>query len=65
MQGTNICSTEDSNSFYKYTITTSHHCNPRSIAFFNDMGFDSITVPPHGLPVARISAAQAEIRRSK
>ena len=42
-----------------------HHNNARSVAFYNDMGFDSITVPPHGLPVARISAAQAEIRRSK
>lgn len=36
--------------------------DPKSIQFYNAIGLDYVSCSPYRVPIARISAAQAEIR---
>lgn len=40
-----------------------HGGDPKSINFFNSIGLDYVSCSPYRVPVARLSAAQAEIRK--
>jgi pyruvate,orthophosphate dikinase len=40
-----------------------HGGDPKSINFFNSIGLDYVSCSPYRVPIARLSAAQAEIRR--
>ncbi|MCP4760939.1 MAG: pyruvate, phosphate dikinase [archaeon] len=42
-----------------------HSSNPKSIEFFHQAGFNYISVPPYMVPIARLAAAQAEIKTPK
>jgi|TARA_R100000005_G_scaffold57765_4_gene29061 pyruvate,orthophosphate dikinase len=47
----------------KYGICGEHGGDPRSIQFFHDLGLDYVSCSPFRVPVARIAAAQAKVRR--
>ena len=47
----------------KYGICGEHGGDPRSISFCHDLGLDYVSCSPYRLPVARIAAAQAAVRR--
>ncbi len=47
----------------KYGICGEHGGDPRSIQFFHDLGLDYVSCSPFRVPVARIAAAQARVRR--
>ncbi|MEA1994976.1 MAG: pyruvate, phosphate dikinase [Campylobacterota bacterium] len=40
-----------------------HGGDPKSINFFNSIGLDYVSCSPYRVPIARLSAAQAEIRK--
>ncbi len=42
-----------------------HGGDPRSVAFFNEVGLDYVSCSAYRLPIARIAAAQAAIAKSK
>jgi pyruvate,orthophosphate dikinase len=42
-----------------------HGGDPESIMFFNEVGVDYVSCSPFRVPIARLSAAQAEIKRRK
>lgn len=46
-------------------ICGEHGGDPASIEFFNANGFDYVSCSPYRVPVARLAAAQSEIRRNK
>lgn len=46
-------------------ICGEHGGDPASIEFFNANGFDYVSCSPYRVPVARLAAAQAEIKRNK
>lgn len=46
-------------------ICGEHGGDPDSIEFFNKNGFDYVSCSPYRVPVARLAAAQAEIRKNK
>ncbi len=48
----------------KLGVCGAHGGDPDSIAFFDANGLDYVSCPPIDVPVARIAAAQAAIRRS-
>lgn len=47
----------------KYGVCGEHGGDPRSIQFFHDLGLDYVSCSPFRVPVARIAAAQAKLRR--
>ena len=47
----------------KLGVCGEHGGDPRSIAFFADVGLDYVSCSPYRVPVARLAAAQAELRR--
>ena len=47
----------------KYGICGEHGGDPRSIQFCHDLGLDYVSCSPFRVPVARIAAAQARVRR--
>jgi pyruvate,orthophosphate dikinase len=46
-------------------ICGEHGGDPDSIAFFNTIGIDYVSCSPFRVPIARLAAAQAEIKQSK
>jgi len=46
----------------KYGICGEHGGDPRSIQFCHDLGLDYVSCSPYRVPVARIAAAQANVR---
>lgn len=46
-------------------ICGEHGGDPASIEFFNANGFDYVSCSPYRVPVARLAAAQAEIKKNK
>ncbi|MDY6787999.1 MAG: pyruvate, phosphate dikinase [candidate division WOR-3 bacterium] len=46
-------------------ICGEHGGDPSSIEFFNKNGFDYVSCSPYRVPVARLAAAQSEIKRKK
>ena len=47
----------------KIGICGEHGGEPRSVAFFDEMGLDYVSCSPFRVPIARLAAAQAAIRR--
>ena len=47
----------------KLGICGEHGGDPRSIQFCHDLGLDYVSCSPFRVPVARIAAAQARVRR--
>ena len=47
----------------KVGICGEHGGEPRSIAFFDEVGLDYVSCSPFRVPIARLAAAQAAIRR--
>jgi pyruvate,orthophosphate dikinase len=47
----------------KLGVCGEHGGDPRSIAFFAEVGLDYVSCSPYRVPVARLAAAQAELRR--
>ncbi|MBN7798648.1 pyruvate, phosphate dikinase [Parahaliea mediterranea] len=47
----------------KYGICGEHGGDPRSIQFCHDLGLDYVSCSPFRVPVARIAAAQAKVKR--
>ena len=41
-----------------------HGGDPASIEFFNAVGLNYVSCSPYRVPIARLAAAQAEIRRT-
>jgi len=48
----------------KYGICGEHAGDPRSIQFCHDLGLDYVSCSPFRIPVARIAAAQAAVRKT-
>lgn len=48
----------------KFGVCGEHAGNPKSIKFFNDIGINYISCSPYRIPIARIAAAQAVIRKT-
>jgi pyruvate, orthophosphate dikinase len=48
----------------KVGICGEHGGEPRSIAFFDEVGLDYVSCSPFRVPIARLAAAQAAIRRT-
>ncbi len=48
----------------KYGICGEHAGDPRSIQFCHDLGLDYVSCSPFRIPVARIAAAQAALRKT-
>ena len=46
-------------------ICGEHGGDPESIEFFNTIGIDYVSCSPFRVPIARLAAAQAQIRQSK
>ncbi|MEM6710419.1 MAG: pyruvate, phosphate dikinase [Pseudomonadota bacterium] len=46
----------------KFGVCGEHGGDPRSIQFFHDQGLDYVSCSPYRVPVARIAAAQANVR---
>ncbi len=49
----------------KYGICGEHGGDPVSIQFFHEIGLDYVSCSPYRVPVARIAAAQANVRESE
>jgi pyruvate,orthophosphate dikinase len=49
----------------KLGICGEHGGDPASIEFFNRVGLDYVSCSPYRVPIARLSAAQAEIQQRK
>ena len=49
----------------KLGICGEHGGDPRSVEFFDEIGLDYVSCSPYRLPIARLAAAQAAIRRSQ
>jgi len=49
----------------KYGICGEHGGDPRSIQFCHDLGLDYVSCSPFRVPVARIAAAQAKVKREQ
>jgi len=49
----------------KVGICGEHGGEPRSVVFFEELGFDYVSCSPYRVPVARLAAAQAAIRRKR
>ncbi len=49
----------------KCGICGEHGGDPRSIEFCNSVGLDYVSCSPFRVPIARLSAAQAELRHKK
>lgn len=47
----------------KLGICGEHGGDPESIAFFSDSGIDYVSCSPYRVPIARVAAAQAAIRK--
>jgi pyruvate,orthophosphate dikinase len=47
----------------KLGVCGEHGGDPRSIAFFAEVGLDYVSCSPYRVPIARLAAAQAELRR--
>jgi pyruvate,orthophosphate dikinase len=47
----------------KVGICGEHGGDPRSIEFFNSAGLDYVSCSPYRVPVARLAAAQAELKK--
>jgi pyruvate,orthophosphate dikinase len=47
----------------KIGICGEHGGEPRSVAFFDEAGLDYVSCSPYRVPIARLAAAQAAIRR--
>ncbi len=47
----------------KVGICGEHGGDPKSVAFFEEMGLDYVSCSPFRVPIARLAAAQAAIRR--
>ncbi len=47
----------------KYGICGEHGGDPRSIQFCHDLGLDYVSCSPFRVPVARVAAAQAKVKR--
>jgi len=54
---------KSSNPQLEIGVCGEHGGEPRSIDFFNSIGLDYVSCSPYRVPVARLSAAQAEIRK--
>ena len=54
-----------SNKQLEVGICGEHGGDPDSISFFNSINLDYVSCSPYRVPVARISAAQAEIRKKR
>jgi pyruvate,orthophosphate dikinase len=46
-------------------ICGEHGGDPKSIEFFNTIGIDYVSCSPFRVPIARLAAAQAQIKQSK
>jgi pyruvate,orthophosphate dikinase len=46
-------------------ICGEHGGDPASIEFFNTIGIDYVSCSPFRVPIARLAAAQAQIKQSK
>ena len=46
----------------KYGICGEHGGDPRSVRFCHELGLDYVSCSPYRVPVARIAAAQANVR---
>ena len=46
-------------------ICGEHGGDPKSIEFFNTIGINYVSCSPFRVPIARLAAAQAEIKQSK
>ena len=55
----------DSNKNIKLGICGEHGGDPKSISFFNQVGLDYVSCSPYRVPIARLAAAQAVIKRKK
>ena len=44
-------------------ICGEHGGDPKSINFFNSIGIDYVSCNPYKIPIARLAAAQAQIKR--
>ncbi len=49
----------------KIGICGEHGGEPKSVAFFDEVGFDYVSCSPFRVPIARLAAAQAAIRRKE
>ena len=49
----------------KLGVCGEHGGDPDSIAFFHASGLDYVSCSPYRVPVARVAAAQAAVRRSR
>jgi pyruvate,orthophosphate dikinase len=47
----------------KLGVCGEHGGDPRSIAFFAEIGVDYVSCSPYRVPIARLAAAQAELRK--
>jgi pyruvate,orthophosphate dikinase len=47
----------------KIGICGEHGGEPRSIGFCNEIGLDYVSCSPYRIPIAKLAAAQATIRR--
>jgi pyruvate,orthophosphate dikinase len=45
-------------------ICGEHGGDPKSIEFFNTIGIDYVSCSPFRVPIARLAAAQAEIKQN-
>ncbi len=48
----------------KVGVCGEHGGDPKSIEFFNSASVDYVSCSPYRVPVARLAAAQAELRKS-
>jgi len=48
----------------KIGVCGEHGGDPRSVAFFAELGFDYVSCSPYRVPVARLAAAQSELKKS-
>ena len=55
----------DSNKNIKLGICGEHGGDPKSISFFNQLGLDYVSCSPYRVPIARLAAAQAVIKKKK
>ena len=46
-------------------ICGEHGGDPESIEFFNTIGIDYVSCSPFRVPIARLAAAQAQLKQSK
>lgn len=53
---------KSANAKLKLGVCGEHGGDPKSIVFFHDIGLDYVSCSPYRIPIARIAAAQAQIR---